>query len=56
MQVLSNCIIYKQRVARLHGISMPHINLHYVQASYANDTHLILQADLDNLHVVKDIL
>lgn len=35
---------------------MPHLGLNYVQASYMEDTHLILQAYLANLQVAKEVL
>lgn len=56
MHVLLNCITFEQQIGHLKGISMPHLNLHYVQASYANNTHLILSAKLGNSQATKDIL
>lgn len=56
MHALSCYILYEQHHKCLKGISLPHLQLEYIQASYIDDTHLILHVDLANLVVAKEIL
>lgn len=56
MQALSNCINFELRSGSLQGVHIPHLHLDYIQATYADDTHLTLAIDLANFFEAKGIL
>lgn len=56
MQALSSCIAFEQRVGRLQGVHLPHVHLQYIQAAFADDTHLTLRANMPNLLAAKFVL
>jgi hypothetical protein len=53
---LSSCIVAKRRAGNICGLYLPHIQMEYLQASYADDTHMVLDANPSNLHAAKRIL
>lgn len=56
MQALVNCVTFEQHANRLLVVSLPHIQLEYIQASYVDDTHFLLKVSLFNLKATKTLL
>jgi hypothetical protein len=56
INALSYCIAAEQLAGQIQGLPVPSILLHYLQASYADDTHLVLDAEISNLLAAKTVL